>query len=151
MPRINQFSADEPSRGIVPAIEAVARDKGEPDRTETQYELNQRLNHRTHTPDLLCVSLPFIKIWWQAKLTVESWNYRSSELLLNNLVTKKSSGGFPTTVRLLAGTSGKFASFTRFCWFLDIKLKCSNYCLVNIFLRGLKSGGKDPLTICELL
>ena len=49
-PRLHQLSADDASRAVIPTVETVAGDKGEPDDTETQGELNERFNHWTHAP-----------------------------------------------------------------------------------------------------
>ena len=49
-PRLNQLSTDDAPRAVIPTVETVAGDKGEPDDTETQGELNERFNHWTHAP-----------------------------------------------------------------------------------------------------
>ena len=49
-PCLNQLSTDDASRAVMPTVDAVAGDKGEPDDTETQGELNEGFNHRTHGP-----------------------------------------------------------------------------------------------------
>jgi len=50
-PGLNQLSADHASRAVVPTVETVAGDKGEPDDAETQGELDERFNHWTHAPN----------------------------------------------------------------------------------------------------
>ena len=62
VPCLNQLSANDPPWRVVPAVEAVAGDKGQPDQTETQGETNQRLNHRTRTPDFTFNNLPIVKV-----------------------------------------------------------------------------------------
>ena len=49
-PCFNQLSTDDASRAVIPTVETVAGDKGEPDDTEAQGELNERFNHWTHAP-----------------------------------------------------------------------------------------------------
>jgi len=50
-PGLDQLAAKDAPWRIVPTVEAVGDDKGDPDQTETQGELHERFNHLTNAPN----------------------------------------------------------------------------------------------------